>query len=95
MIPSIETIIEDLLAGSITKQQAITWLHMHAEDAGRDLRDAFAMAALTGELASTSTVASASACAEAAAAQGVPVEAHIARCCYEMADAMLAERSKA
>lgn len=48
MIPTIETIIEDLLAGTITKQQAVTWLHMHAEDAYRTLRDDFAAAALTG-----------------------------------------------
>ena len=48
MIPSIETIVEDLLDGLVTKQQAINWLHEHAEDAGMDLRDHFAAQALTG-----------------------------------------------
>lgn len=42
MIPSIEQIIEDLMAGSITKSQAITWLLQHAQDAHQDLRDYFA-----------------------------------------------------
>jgi uncharacterized protein YehS (DUF1456 family) len=48
MIPTIERIIEELLEGKITKQQAIGWLHQHAEDAYRDLRDDFAAAALQG-----------------------------------------------
>lgn len=48
MIPTIETIVEQLLAGECTKSQAINWLHMHAEDAGRDLRDEFAGQALAG-----------------------------------------------
>lgn len=46
MIPSIETIVEDLVAGKITKSQAVTWLHAHAEGAANDLRDQFAAAAL-------------------------------------------------
>ena len=46
MIPSIETIIEDLLAGTITKPQAISWLHQHAQDACEGLRDGFAVAIL-------------------------------------------------
>lgn len=46
MIPTIETIVNDLLAGKITKQQAIEWLNQHAESAGRELRDDFAAAAL-------------------------------------------------
>lgn len=50
MIPTIETIVEDLLAGTISKQQALAWLFQHAEDAGRDLRDDFAAAALAGLL---------------------------------------------
>jgi len=53
MIPTIETIVDDLVEDSITKQQAIAWLHIHAEDAGSDLRDAFASAALTGMLANS------------------------------------------
>lgn len=50
MIPTIETIVEDLLAGTIDKQQALAWLHQHAEDAYRELRDDFAAAALSGLL---------------------------------------------
>ena len=52
MIPSIETIVEDLVAGKITKSQAVTWLSAHAEYAARDLRDDFAAAALQGLVAS-------------------------------------------
>jgi hypothetical protein len=48
VIPTIEQIIEDLLSGTITKQQAIGWLHQHAAEAGRWLRDDFAAAALNG-----------------------------------------------
>lgn len=51
MIPTIETIVEDLLAGTITKQQAIALLHQHAEDAYRELRDEIAVRALQGLLA--------------------------------------------
>lgn len=46
MIQSIETIVEDLAAGKITKSQAVTWLHAHAEGAANELRDEFAAAAL-------------------------------------------------
>jgi hypothetical protein len=42
MIPSIETIIEDLIAGNITKAQAITWLYQHAEGSANEVRDMFA-----------------------------------------------------
>lgn len=42
MIPTIEQIVERLLAGEITKQQALGWLNQHAEDAGYCLRDEFA-----------------------------------------------------
>ena len=48
MIPTIETIVDDLAAGLITKHQAVTWLHAHAEDGGSDLRDHFAAQALIG-----------------------------------------------
>ena len=79
MIPTIETIVEDLAAGTISKQQAIVWLHIHAEDAGMDLRDSFAMAAL----AHSSTN-----CDDAA--NDVKKSAAWA---YELADAMIAARS--
>ena len=50
MIPSIETIIEDLLAGTIDKQQALSWLNQYAEGPLADLRDEFASRALQGIL---------------------------------------------
>lgn len=48
MIPSIETIVEDVVMGRITKSQAVTWLLAHAEGAANDLRDHFAASALQG-----------------------------------------------
>jgi hypothetical protein len=47
MIPTIETIVDNLIDGFCTSAQAVTWLHQHAADAGRDLRDGFAAAALS------------------------------------------------
>jgi hypothetical protein len=77
LIPTIETIVEDLASGLITKQQAIAWLHAHAEDAGSDLRDHFATHAMQGMLANKWN-------------QNYPDWAEHA---YKMADAMLAARS--
>lgn len=51
MIPTIETIVEDLAAGTITKQQAIAWLHEHASVAVNELRDSFAMMVIQGLIA--------------------------------------------
>lgn len=51
MIPAIETIVEDLAAGVIAKQQAIAWLYQHTEDAANDLRDHFAAMAMQGLMA--------------------------------------------
>lgn len=51
MIPSIETIVEGLVDDTYTKSEAVNWLHEYAETAFRDLRDEYAMAALTGLLA--------------------------------------------
>lgn len=56
MIPSIETIVEDLAVGKITKSQAVTWLYAHSEGASNELRDYFAGEALNGMLASDSSV---------------------------------------
>ncbi len=53
MIPTIETICEDLRAGTITVAQAVTWLHQHAEGTETDLRDAFALQAMTGYLSAS------------------------------------------
>lgn len=79
MIPSIETICEDLVAGRITVQQAVGWLHQHAEGAANDLRDHFAGLALAGRMQQDDTGLS------------VPhVLPRIAAECYLIADAMLA-----
>ncbi len=93
MIPTIETIVCDLVEGKITKCQAIDWLHKHAEDAYRTLRDDFASAALNGWLSGP--------------CQGevlddyhddmcafVEHQQKVAETCYTYADAMLAERNK-
>lgn len=53
MIPSIETIVEDLVAGRITKSQAVTWLYAHAEGATQELRDHFAAAVIQGMMANS------------------------------------------
>lgn len=79
MIPTIEAIVEGLIDGTITKRQAVTWLHQHAEDAGRCLRDDFAAMALQGLLASTGTLQ--------------PTFEKYSQCAYAHADAMLKERS--
>jgi hypothetical protein len=49
MIPSIETIIEDLIAGQCTAAQAMAWIAQHMENA--DLRDHFAGLAMQGDKA--------------------------------------------
>lgn len=64
-------------------------------EARENLRDRFAMAALSGEIASTSTEESAGAIARAAIATGREPALHIAITCYELADAMLAARKPA
>ena len=79
MIPTIETIIEGLLSGEYTKQQAVGWLHQHAEDAGRCLRDEFAMAALQGIIALS---------------DGVGTRQETAKYCYGYADSMIEQRNK-
>ncbi len=76
MIPSIETIAEDLAAGRITTAQAIAWLYQHAEGATDDLRDHFAAQAIIayhsdGNFSSPEDTAN---------------------WCYSMADAMLEAR---
>ena len=48
MIPTIEQIIEDVIAGTITKSQAINWLYQHAEGSANELRDHFAGLAMQG-----------------------------------------------
>lgn len=88
MIPTIETIVEDLAAGKITKAQAIAWLHQHAEDAYRTLRDDFAAAALQGLLASQDQAS-----IRAALRDGHNQDT-FARAAYVTADAMLDQRSK-
>lgn len=84
MIPTIETICEDLKAGNITVQQAIAWLHQHAEGAANDLRDHFASQALAGLYAAH----------EANGAWSAPgCEEKAAEHAYRVADAMLKVRS--
>lgn len=51
MIPSIETIVEDLVAGRIAKIQAVLLLQAHAEGATNELRDHFASQVIAGIMA--------------------------------------------
>lgn len=78
MIPTIETIIEELLKGDITKQKAITWLNQHAENAHADLRDNFAGLAMQGMMVDVER----------------PVVDYISATSYKMADAMMEARLK-
>lgn len=53
MIPTIEDILDGYKNGSYTQEQCLGWINQHIEGAvGKanesDLRDSFAMAALTG-----------------------------------------------
>ena len=81
MIPTIETIVEDLVTGQIPKWQAVSWLLQHAEEAHRDLRDYFAAKALEAVLH-----------ADLEKRLGSD---EIASNAYHVADAMLAERTGA
>jgi hypothetical protein len=85
VIPTIETICEDLAAGKITVQQAIAWLHQHAEGAANDLRDHFAGIALPGLLVRSWEDASGK----------VPANVHElwANAAYKLADEMLKRRN--
>jgi hypothetical protein len=89
MIPSIETIVQDLAAGKITKSQAVTWLHAHAEGAANELRDHFAAAALTGFLTNDSMI---SAAVRTASAFKRTPEQVTAIKCYTFANAMMEVR---
>lgn len=81
MIPSIETICEDLAAGLITVQQAIGWMNAHASGAANELRDHFAGLAMQGILAGDHPISH----------DPDPLPT-IARVAYEQADAMLEAR---
>jgi len=86
VIPSIETIVEDLTAGKITKSQAVTWLYVHAEGATNEVRDYFAAAALQGLIASPDRRT----CMEGIPSNEIPnIESKLA---YKFADAMLDAR---
>lgn len=81
MIPTIQTIIEDLLAGTIDKSQAINWLHAHADGSANELRDHFAGLAMQ-------------AYSSDALCRRTATQKEIAASSYLIADAMLAEREK-
>jgi hypothetical protein len=83
MIPTIETIIADLLAGTLDRGQAVNWLNMHAEGSANDLRDHFAGLAMQGLLASPRPPVPGS-------ITGEVISDHA----YKVADSMLAERAK-
>lgn len=84
MIPTIETIVEDLKAGKITASQAVSWLHQHAQGTASELRDMFAGFALQGMLCNGFMPAQ-------VLRNGVP-RASYTEAAYELADAMLKAR---
>lgn len=87
MIPTIEAIVDGLVAGTITPSKAVTWLHQHAQDANTELRDYFAAAAVQGFCAAMGPNWSPS----------VFIHDHdggVAADAYGIADAMLKERAK-
>lgn len=86
MMPTIETIVEDVMIGTISKPQAVGLLHQHAADACRTLRDDFAAAAI-GSIVRLNT--------EITKRQKTffPTP-EMAKAAYEIADAMLLERTK-
>lgn len=83
MIPTLETICEDLKAGTITIQQALAWLYIYAEGSLADLRNDFAKSALTGILAANMIGEEVS---------DEDIEPALAHAAYRMADAMLKAR---
>lgn len=88
MIPTIENIIEGLMDGSYTKEQAIAWLEVHASGPIGDLRDDFASKAMQS-LIGNPTITS-------GLREPVPLNAfdETARGAYLFANAMLKERAK-
>jgi hypothetical protein len=86
LIPTIEQIVEDLLAGTISRRQAIGWLHQHAEGAANELRDMFACAALQGMLGNSYNDG-------VNKPLSVATNLDMAEMAYAQADAMLKRRS--
>lgn len=84
MIPTIEQIIEDLLAGTIEKSRAINWLHSHADGSANENRDFFAGQALQAMLTGYYSDPAASGWADE----------DICTASYKYADAMLKASSK-
>lgn len=96
MIPTIEQIIEDLLAGTISKSTAVTWLHMHAEGAENDLRDHFAgliCASMVSTIKTDEDYYRAKACANNMGFSGL--SDWFASDSYKQADALIKEKDKA
>lgn len=73
-------------------EAAAVALNNGAGEPVKTLLDEFAMAALTGEIASFSTEESCLATAQAAEAEGRNIEQQVAFNAYSMADAMMAEK---
>ena len=93
MIPSIETTVEDLAAGRITKSQAVSWLYAHAEGAANELRDIFAAAALKGYSANARVMNKAiDEWDDGKGPRPTCIAEFLAGLSYEVADAMLEAR---
>ena len=82
MISSLETIVEDLVAGKITMFEAVTRLNAHDEDDTTELRDRFAAAALRSIASRFMTE------------EGGMLSYEAAMAAFEFADAMLEVRKQ-
>ena len=94
MIPTIESIVEGICDGTITKSQAVSWIYQHAEDAHRELRDEFAMSAMQGIVANDSIMETTARSVKGMGNQTYETNSHVARWSYALADALIAERNK-
>ncbi len=90
MIPTIEQIIEDLVAGTISKSQAITWLYEHAEGSANNLRDHFAGQAMQGLITCECGLHDSAFSMK----DGFTIIENYAFCAYDYADAMIKARDK-
>lgn len=96
MIPDMNQIIDGLLSGQYSREQALAWLDEHMKLAGDsdDLRDYFAAKAM--QAMATTDMVPGEACdalVAAAAAAGQDPVYRLALNAYEVADAMLKARA--
>lgn len=92
MIPTIETIIDMLLASECTKEGALTWLQEHLDLERGDLREMFAAHAMQGLLATQANQRTVSRVAGASVCFDHGRTSLMAKASFLVADAMLEAR---